>query len=346
MSVKWKNAVRMAFVYSGIMLGAGFVSGRELIEYFVRFGYVGLVGLFISGVILALISWAVLDICISLGARLKRPPSYEDFTVNVMGKHLSKTIDVAVTAFILILYGAMLSASGSLAKEAFDLPFTAGVLGMALICLVTFRFGLKAIIRINTVLTPVFIIGGIFFILYTLSSSATPTFASPFRPLRSFWVWAAVVYASFNVITSVSMLVRMHPMAENKKTAKAAGLLGGGIITAMGVLFALPLLFNFTFLPNFEMPLLALAINHGVFIEFLYVILIFSAIYTTAAANGFAVASRFPFKGADIAVTLIAVMLAFVGFSSLIANVYPIFGYIGLFKIIIILIYFTFMREK
>ena len=353
MQSNWKNIVKLASVYAGVMLGAGFASGQELIQYFVRFGTFGILGLIVSGLVLALMGWAVMDICVR--AELK---NYEDFLKLVLGKKLSVFINAVVLIFIMVLFGAMLSATGAMGREAFDLPFSFGVVLMALLCFFTFQFGINAIIKINTILTPVFIVGSIFFILYTLVTHYTPVSApssSPLAGLSHSWIWAAVVYASYNVITSISMLANMRPLVDNRKTAKYAGLLGGAIITGLGILFALPLLLNFNFLSRFEIPLLALAHNHGNIIEYLYITLLFSAIYTTAAANGYSVVEWLRRKTTPIfpntlyskitcslVITFLGTLLAHIGFSSLVSNIFPLFGYIGFFEIAVILIFFAF----
>lgn len=348
MKTDWKNVIKLASVYAGVMLGAGFASGQELIQYFVRFGPLGMVGLVVSGAVLAVVGWAVMDICVRAGLN-----GYDEFLTLVLGKRLSKFINAVVLVFIVVLFGAMLSAAGATVSEGFGLPFSAGVIVMAIICLITFQFGINAIIRINTILTPVFVVGSIFFIVYTLANYDTPVFSSlpgPLAALSRSFLWAAVVYASYNIITSISMLANMRPLVNNRKTAKYAGLLGGAIITGLGLLFALPLFMDFGNLARFEIPLLALARDHGNVVEIFYIVLLLSAIYTTAAANGYTIVSWLGKKFGrrfipDVAVAVAGVVLAHVGFSTLVSAVFPLFGYVGLFEITVIIIFFIFMKK-
>ena len=349
MKTDWKNIVKLASVYAGVMLGAGFASGQELIQYFVRFGPLGMVGLVVSGMVLAVVGWAVMDICVRLGLN-----GYDEFMTLVLGKRLSVYINIVVLVFIVVLFGAMLSAAGATASEALGLPFSIGTIVMAIICFITFQFGINAIIRINTILTPIFIIGSIFFILYALVNYDTPVFSNLTRPLAAFsrsFLWAAVVYASYNIITSISMLANLRPLVNNRKTAKYAGLLGGAIITGLGFLFALPLIIDFGNLSQFEIPLLALAREHGSVIETFYIILLLSAIYTTAAANGYTIVNWLTKKIgrrfiSGVCVSVVGVVLAHIGFSTLVSAVFPLFGYVGLFEIAVIIIFFLFMKKN
>lgn len=43
------SASQLAFVYVGTVVGAGFATGREIVEFFLKFGWFGLFGIIISG---------------------------------------------------------------------------------------------------------------------------------------------------------------------------------------------------------------------------------------------------------------------------------------------------------
>ena len=44
-----KNWIKIASIYVGTVIGAGFASGREIIEFFGVYGLKGIVGIIISG---------------------------------------------------------------------------------------------------------------------------------------------------------------------------------------------------------------------------------------------------------------------------------------------------------
>ena len=91
--------IKAASVYTGIILGAGFASGRELIQFFVKFGVSGIAGLLLAGIILAVSGWAVMDICVRFKIR-----TYNEFISVVLGKKLGLYMDIAVIIFIAILF--------------------------------------------------------------------------------------------------------------------------------------------------------------------------------------------------------------------------------------------------
>lgn len=43
------SASQLAFVYVGTVVGAGFATGREIVEFFLKFGWFGFFGILVSG---------------------------------------------------------------------------------------------------------------------------------------------------------------------------------------------------------------------------------------------------------------------------------------------------------
>ncbi|MFS8652663.1 MAG: hypothetical protein FWJ66_12260, partial [Caldibacillus sp.] len=50
MKIKWKEALQLAAVYVGSVVGAGFATGKEIVEFFSRFGTLGLLMIIVSGI--------------------------------------------------------------------------------------------------------------------------------------------------------------------------------------------------------------------------------------------------------------------------------------------------------
>ena len=43
------DIIRVAMTYAGTIIGAGFVSGQELLQFFVAYGTTGLAGIMVAG---------------------------------------------------------------------------------------------------------------------------------------------------------------------------------------------------------------------------------------------------------------------------------------------------------
>jgi len=154
---------------------------------------------------------------------------------------------------------------------------------------------------------------------------------------------SAVVYASYNLVTGVPILAATSKMVAEKKDAVLGGLLGGGVITLLGICMALPLFLHRANIIRLEIPFLYIVSQHGGNFRLFYLAVLISAIMTTAACNAFAVAEWLKTRGythkikAAAALCIIGVAASHVGFSNIVAYVYPAFGFLGLFKILVVL---------
>jgi len=332
------NKMKIAAVYGSIFLGAGFASGRELIQYFVSFGRIGLWGLMLAGVLFALTGWAVLAIC-----RREKINTYSGLMRHLLGERLGPVTEWAVAGFLFCLFVAMLAGAGATARQAFDLPFTLGSVVAGLVVFAVLCFGLEGIIKVNLILAPFMVIGGIFVGLLTFFTTVSPVFAGIGGSLGIAWILSAVVYASYNLVTGIPVLAATAGLAVTKRDARFGGIVGGGIITVLGISMALPLFLYYADIVNLQIPFLYIVIDYGNAFLVLYLAVLITALLTTAACNAFAVLQWAHDRGwknkikTAAVICIIGVVASHVGFSNIVAYVYPLFGFLGLFKIIVIL---------
>ncbi|MCL2361599.1 MAG: hypothetical protein FWC73_07290 [Defluviitaleaceae bacterium] len=332
------SGLQIAAVYASVFLGAGFASGQELLRYFVGFGPIGVWGLILAGIVFSLVGWAVLAICRREGIK-----TYNEFMQHLLGKRLGTVMEWMVAAFMFSLFVAMLAGAGATARQAFNLPFTLGAGIVGILVYIILRFDLEGMVKINVILAPFMIIGGIIIGLYTALVAATPAFAGPARGMMIGWVISALIYASYNLVTGVPVLTATSPIATKKRDPFTGGVIGGAAITILGLCMALPLFLHYSQVIDFEIPLLLIALRYGAFFSLLYLGVLVAALVTTAACNGFAVVqwlhahTKMQKRRAAAVLCVIGVLAAHVGFSNIVVYVYPVFGLIGLFKIIVIL---------
>jgi len=332
------NKVKIAAVYGSVFLGAGFASGRELIQYFVSFGRIGLWGLIVAGVFFALTGWAVLDICRRQGIE-----NYSGLMKYLMGDKIGPIMEGLVVGFLFCLFVAMLAGAGATARQAFDLPFTLGAVVIGLVVFAVLCFGLDGIVKFNVILAPFMLIGGIFIGLFSFFTYTNPVFAGGGHSFGFAWFLSAVVYASYNLVTGVPVLAATSGMAVTKRDAWFGGVVGGGIITILGISMSLPLFLYYADVITLEIPFFYIASGYGAGFSALYLAVLITALLTTAACNAFAVLQWFEGRGYTNKVWIAAVLClagvlaSHVGFSNIVAYVYPLFGLIGVFKISVIL---------
>ena len=338
------NVFKVASVYVGIILGAGFASGQEIVKFFVNYGYMGLFGLLLSGVVFSLVGWAVMDICVKNNIK-----SYSSFVDLTLGKHFGRAMDILVMIFLMVLFCTMLAAAGAAMQQVFNFHYTVSVILIAILCFIALLFDVKGFVKINILLVPILVVGGIFIGLYSFFNGFSLDFISGEKSIG--WVRGALLYASYNIITAVTVLCTLNELGMNKHVAKWGSIFSGVVMTLLGFSLSLALYSNVSAIHT-EIPVLSIVSNYGSTIQILYFVILMVAIFTTAIANGFALSNYFIDKTrvksifVKAAIVFAGIIFAHIGFSNFVGTVYPIFGYIGFFEIIFIILFALAYRHK
>ena len=87
-----RKSIRVALAFVGLLVGAGFASGQEVIQYFLAYGYWGLVGSIVAGIIIVVVGSTLFQ----LGSFYLADDHSAVFK-NVSKPLVSKFMDVATT---------------------------------------------------------------------------------------------------------------------------------------------------------------------------------------------------------------------------------------------------------
>jgi uncharacterized membrane protein YkvI len=330
--------IKTACVYTGIIFGAGFASGQEHLTFFLRYGRWGVVGIVVASALIALCGWAVLDICVR-----QKIGDYREFMAVVFGRRLGAVLDIITGTFIFVIFSAMLAATGALGNEAAGLPFSWGVIFAAVLCFIVLLFDLHGMVQMNTVISPILVAGALILGLYAIFGSTQPAFAGQ---IADSWPTSALVYASYNLIPAIAVLAAMPNLVTTRKIAKYGGIMGGLFLGIIGIVLAFALLSNINLIQNMQLPMLALARNYGRLAANFYIAILFLAIFTTAATNAFSLTQwlaariRLPKMRIKIGIVIFGIAAAHIGFSNIVTYAYSFFGFLGLFIMFSIIIYF------
>lgn len=107
MKTNWGAAFQIAAVYVGTVVGAGFATGREIVEFFTRFGFIGLIGILFSGYIFISQGSKLMRISAKIGAT-----SYQEFNIFLFGRVFGSIINVIMLFMLLGVCAVMLSGAG------------------------------------------------------------------------------------------------------------------------------------------------------------------------------------------------------------------------------------------
>lgn len=329
-----KNGLKIAFVYIGLVIGAGFASGREILEYFNMRSRTNLFPVVLAFFMFVLVSYLILYRTKKLGIS-----DFGEFVDSVAGR-FGGFIKAVMYIFMFCGFFVMLSAGGALFESGFNCNGKLGIILMSLICFLVFSFDIKGIVVLNTVLVPFMIIGiaylSVTSILY--SSAAVSAF-----PLAENSLVSAVCYVSYNTITAGAVLVPLYSILDSK-SIKVGAIVGSGVLCLLIFIIRAALNVYYDKILYSEMPMLDMAVLRGNIYRLVYIFVLFTSICTTAVSHGFGILSRFRFKtvrgrviGAAV-FCLAALPFSDLNFSFLVASLYSVFGYIGLLWLAILVI--------
>lgn len=322
-----KQTINISAVFIGLVIGAGFASGREIFEYFnipssTEF----------TGIVIATISFGAICYIIMKLAQRYKCSDFDSLLGSLTGQ-FAPIVRFFMLFYMFCGFFIMMSASGVIAEETFGLSPQLGIWFLATVCFCVFSFDIKGLVAINTVLVP-FMIAGMVFICFASLFRPLPVFAAlnniKFNPLIS-----ALCYVSYNTITAGAVLVPLSATANTKQLICASAI-SGGILGLLIFITWLTMDIYFDSLLLSEMPLLVLATNRGNFTACIYSAVLFMALCTTAVSQGFGILSKFKFTKTHhriisaAALCLLAIPFAGFCFSTLVSKLYSAFGYAGL----------------
>lgn len=325
----WKLTFQIAFTYIGTVVGAGFASGREIIEFFVQYGVQGFVGILFASF---LFIWS--GIQVMLVAHHIKATSYHDISKYLFGKPLGTTFNIILLIILIGTTSVMLAATGSIFVESFQLSPQIGIwLSMICIYIVTVR-GLHAIHSVNSFFVPILIGFTILVFLHHQPWIQTGSNSGVIIETARSWVWitSPLSYVALNIALSQSVLVPMGRESKDRKTLIWGGILGG---SGIGLLLLLAYSSMHNHSPQIldvEMPMIFLLTDMGKAAAYLFALLVFAEIFSSLVANVFGVVEQMKrfFSVTPSIITifilLLSYLISFIGFGSLLSVLYPLFG--------------------
>ena len=341
---KW-NAGSIGLTFAGSFLGAGYVSGQELWQFFGSFGGGGLLGVLAALALLAVFGLALMYI-------ISRTGIAEMDAVLVPWKRLAWLRKLSSALQLILLFGViaiMYAGGGALLEQLFSLPTWLGRTLMAvLVTLVALR-GLRGAVGAFSLIVPVIValtllFGGMALARYGVSLPAFGA-AEGSNPLMRSAAFGAVTFAFYNFFGSVGILAPLGEAASSKRAARRGVLLG----TALLLLIAYSVLLAVMAVPetaDAELPMLALAYGLSRPLGYVYGILLLLCMYGSALSMTGSERVEKRRGWFILALGALGYAASSVGFGDLISVVYPVFGYCSSVFIVCLLVHAAQTRKK
>ncbi|SET25290.1 Uncharacterized membrane protein YkvI [Oceanobacillus limi] len=328
-----KSGLKWMFLIIGTTIGAGYASGRELWEFF---GHES--GL---AIVLFMVFFITSCIVIMTVSYEKQSSEYRPVLRVIVGNRLSKLYDVMIFLYLYTTTVVMLSGSGA-TGQAFNLPYWWGVAFISLVLIILFSKDITGLLSINQIILPVLLIGLLFVLIVFTIDQDLSLFSHWYE--QSNWT-AAFPFTALNILPLIAVLGAVGNKVESKQEIWFAGIGSGVILGVISYIYNNSLIQISDELLLYEIPLFAILKNYPFQMVILMSILLWFAIFTTAAAGVLGIVTRI--KGylkqplwLLVVVTLLTMLpLTTLGFSKLIGILYPIYGILNLYVLTRLLLF-------
>ncbi len=330
-----KQILKIACVYIGLIIGAGFASGREILEYFNLASNTNFSGILIATAIFMIIAYIILS-----KSAEQNIEGFDSYIESVAGR-MTPFVKGFMLIYMFCGLFVMFSGSGALLDSITYLTPFYGAALMALVCFVVLSFDLKGIVTLNIILVPLMICG-IIYVAVCGALTSTDVFLGENTARITL---SAVCYSVYNTVTAGAVLVPLAKGAEIKKI-RIASVASGFVIGLLILLVWTVIGLNFDSVFESPLPMLEIAAFCGRTSKKVYSLVLFMAICTTAVSYGFGImlhfSKRIRTRGERVLfagiVCLLALPFSMYGFSNLVAQLYSAFGYIGMIWIVMIIL--------
>ncbi|GIN57477.1 hypothetical protein [Lederbergia ruris] len=335
---KWTGAFQIAAVYVGTVIGAGFATGKEIVEFFTQYGLFGLMSILVAGYLFIFFGMKVMIKAIDIQAT-----SFMELNNDLFGQTFGRVMNVFMTTMLVGVCGVMLSGAEALFVEQLGWSRTVGSVMTIFLCLIVLWAGVKGLFAVNTFVVPTLIIFNLLLMYSSLSYPLLWSNLLQFASIDHSWkaVGSAFSYAAFNLALAQAVLVPVATEINDKTIVKLGGFIGGVLLTIILISSHITL----STLPDllvYDIPMATIVKNVLSGIYFVYLFIIYGEIFTSLIGNMYGIErqiSQFiPVRSIWIHIAVIAVVyiIGRIEYGQLLGFLYPLFGYISLIFLLLL----------
>lgn len=349
-----KTSVRNVMKYSGafiaFMIGSGFATGQEIMQFFTGYGLYSVGGIFISMFLFAY-SGAIL-MRFGFDTKNESLNAFKYYCGKIFGTFLEWFIPI----FLFMVVVVMISGAGATMNQYFGTPQIVGTLIMAALVLITNLFGLQKIVDIIGNLGPITIVFtlGIAVVALVKNPGGLAGISEAMAKVgelpkatgsTSTWWLAGILYVAYNVTGSIPFLTEMGKSANSRREAILGAVIGGVALMTSALLLNLALLSHLEAIAGLEIPNLYLSDLISPVVSLVFSIILILEIFSTASPMMWVTTRKFGGEEGSkksrivlVGLTILALIGGQLPFGQLVGTVYPYTGYLGIVVLILIIL--------
>ncbi|MCO7515949.1 hypothetical protein NJF44_14520 [Pseudomonas guariconensis] len=335
-----------------LLIGSGFATGQEIMQYFVAYEYAGL-----ASIALMFLLFTYVALSFVMAGYEQQFSAPKDIFRYYCGKPIGTFFDYFSVLFLYMSFWVMIAGAGAALNQQFGWPNWYGGVLMGGLTLVTLFFGFNRLISvvgsIGPLLSVLAIVIGVAGVL--MAPEGLEQYPATLKPLvedktvlqaGSSWFTACLSYVGFCMMWLAAFMTNLGSTSNNRAEAGGGAVLGMVLFSLAVLAMMLGLAAHLEDVASAQIPSLILVEKLSPSLSGLVTLVIFAAIYTTAASLLWAPVKRFApdefsarHRGLLCVLCVVGTAVGLnVPFDALINVVYVLNGYIGFCLLFLMLV--------
>ncbi len=334
----------IVLVIIGALIGAGFASGQEIYSFFYSYGVIGLIGLIITCSLISITIYKSLKIIYQ-----NKINNYDEFLkIFIKNEKVTKAINIVLNILLLVTFYIMIAGFGAYFEQEIGINRILGSALLAFMTAIVFFTSVKGVLKVSEYIVPVLIL----FIVIIGGMNLLSTQAATELPImKKGWILSSISYCSYNMILLIPVLISLRKQITKEQNIKYIAIISGILMIIMSVMIYMLLMKSDVEISTLEMPIVYIIRTFFAKFKIIYAFIILSSIFTTAISIGIGFLQNISknkksYTQFVIFMCITSLIISNFGFSKLVNFVYPLFGYLGIIQIILILRKKTYCKKS
>jgi uncharacterized membrane protein YkvI len=337
-SVSKGTILKFAGAFMAWVIGSGFATGQEILQFFSSFGYYSFIEILINLAGFLLIGTLILK----NGYDHRGVENFNHFKYycgNILGTFYSWAIPIT----LILSMSVLISGAGATLSEYYGVNHYVGAAIMAAMVLAAYLAGFDNLVKVVSLIAPAIIGFSLFVGIFTICRDhGNFDKIGSYAPVLSksqnspFWLLSGILYIPLQFIGGSKYFTALGASAPDRRVAKWGAIIGslGLIISVLVVSTAIML--NGNNAAALAIPTLFLATKISFILGGFFSVCLILGIFSSCAAMMWTVCDFFTSVGVKhkkpfaVGVAAFTFFLGLFSFSGLISVFYPLIGYLGL----------------
>ena len=334
---RYKNIFRCAGAFAAWVIGSGFATGQEVLQFFSSYGFAS------YGIILInLACFLLMGVSLyRVGQQHREEEDFNHFRY-FCGRRLGTFFSWFIPIELIPVMAVLVSGAGATLNEYYGVNHYLGAFIMACAVLLTYFMGFERLVKLLSFVGPTII--GFCLLIGTVTlfrDGGNFAMIAEYEPIlaelqpNASWVLGALLYVSYNCLDGSAYYTQVGKTAGNAKDAVWGAVLGAVMLMAAITVMNTAILLNGGTAAALAVPSLYLARRISPVLGAVFSVFLVMGIFSCCSAMLWTVSSKLTTghkkKDGFIAVGIVTgvFFLILFPFGELIGALYPVIGYMG-----------------